>query len=81
MTQLEYDHGEAWTNLAALWLQEGGWSEALHASEQAVKYKRESWQTWDNYATAAVKAGAMLPAVRALGQVSGVPGSRMLVLF
>jgi tetratricopeptide (TPR) repeat protein len=69
VTHLEPDHGEAWTNLAALWLQQGGWKEALQASEQAVKYKRDSWQTWDNYATAAAKAGVMSGCVRALTQV------------
>jgi tetratricopeptide (TPR) repeat protein len=69
VTHLEPDNGEAWTNLAALWLQQGGWKEALQASEQAVKYKRDSWQTWDNYATAAAKAGVMSGCVRALTQV------------
>lgn len=69
VTHQEPEHGEAWANLSALWLQEGGWREALHAAEQAVKLKRESWQTWDNYALAASKAGAPTACVRGLAEV------------
>lgn len=74
MTHQEPEHGEAWANLSALWLQEGAWREALHASEQAVKHKRDSWQTWDNYALAAAKGGAPAAAVRGLAEVSGSRG-------
>lgn len=80
VTHLEPDNGEAWTNLAALWLQQGGWREALQASEQAVKYKRDSWQTWDNYATAAAKAGGMSSCVRALAQVGWAMRAALSVL-
>lgn len=79
VTHLEPDHGEAWTNLAALWLQRGGAREALHASEQAIKYKRDSWQTWENYATAAAKAGVMPACVRALSQVRSMCEGHLMV--
>lgn len=69
VTHQEPEHGEAWANLSALWLQQGGWREALHAAEQAVKLKRESWQTWENYALAASKAGAPTACVRGLAEV------------
>jgi tetratricopeptide (TPR) repeat protein len=69
VTHQEPEHGEAWANLSALWLQEGGWREALHAAEQAVKLKRDSWQTWDNYALAASKADAPIACVRGLAEV------------
>lgn len=72
VTQQEPEHGEAWANLAALWLQRGGAREALHAAEQAVKMKRDSWQAWDNCATAAVRARAVPAAIRALSKVRGV---------
>jgi tetratricopeptide (TPR) repeat protein len=71
VVHLEPDNGEAWNNLAALWLKQQGWREALHAAEQAVKCNRESWQTWDNYATAATRAGVLPAAVRALSKVRG----------
>jgi len=69
VTHQEPQHGEAWANLSALWLQEGGWREALHAAEQAIKHKRDSWQTWDNYALAAAKADAPAACVRGLAEV------------
>lgn len=69
VTHLEPEHGEAWANLSALWLQEGAWREALHAAEQAVKLKRDSWQTWDNFALAASKADAPTSCVRGLAEV------------
>lgn len=69
VTHQEPEHGEAWANLSALWLQEGGWREALHAAEQAVKLKRDSWQTWDNYALAAAQAQAPTSCVRGLAEV------------
>lgn len=69
VTHQEPEHGEAWANLSALWLQEGGWREALHAAEQAVKLKRDSWQTWDNYALAAAQAQAPSSCVRGLAEV------------
>lgn len=71
MTHQEPEHFEAWANLCALWLQEGGWREALQAAEQTVKLKRDSWQIWDNYALAAAKAEAPTACVRGLAEVSG----------
>jgi len=66
---LEPEHGEGWANLAALWLQAGQWQQALSASEQAVKHKRESWQAWENYSQAALRAGSLLLAARGVQQV------------
>ncbi len=80
MTHQEPEHGEAWANLSALWLQEGGWREALHAAEQAVKLKRDSWQTWDNYALAAAQAQAATSCVRGLAEVRAA-GIRLLRTF
>jgi hypothetical protein len=36
----------------------------------AHRYKRDSWQIWENYAQVAQQAGFHLQATRALGQVS-----------
>jgi hypothetical protein len=69
VTLLDPQHGEAWANLAALWLRAGRAREALSAAQQAVKHKRESWQAWENYAAAALKAGEPLKAARALREV------------
>ncbi len=49
----------------------GRYAPALSALTEAVKYRRDSWQTWSNYAAAAVQAGAPMQALRGAQQVSG----------
>lgn len=43
-----------------------------HTSAEAVKHKRDSWQTWENYAVVAVRVQQWQAAVRALAQVLGL---------
>ena len=50
-------------------LQEQRFPEAFSALSEAVKYKRESWQTWANYAHAALKTAQPLQAARGVQQV------------
>jgi hypothetical protein len=72
VTLLDPQHGEAWANLAALWLRAGRPREALSAAEQAVKHKREAWQAWENYAAAALQCSGvehLVKAARALREV------------
>ena len=53
--------------------QERRFAEAFSALAEAVKLKRESWQTWSNYAHAAVQTRNLLPAARGILQVTGPP--------
>lgn len=64
--QQEPDNGEAWNNIAAIHLQLHHSPEAFSALSEAVKYKRDSWQTWSNYGQAAAQTGNGLPAARAV---------------
>ncbi len=50
--------------------QECRFKEAFSALSEAVKYKRESWQTWSNYAHAAVQTQNYLQAARGILQVT-----------
>ncbi|KAA6418926.1 MAG: hypothetical protein FRX49_11152 [Trebouxia sp. A1-2] len=43
---------------------------AFSALSEAVKYKRDSWQTWSNYGQAAAQTGTGLPAARAVRKAS-----------
>ncbi len=54
LSQLEPENGEAWNNLAAVHMHMEHWAEALNALGHAVRHKRDSWQTWENYARVAV---------------------------
>jgi len=49
--------------------QAGRHAEALSALGEAVRLKRDSWQTWSNYAQAAASAGQPLQAARGAIQV------------
>ena len=49
--------------------QERRFPEAFSALSEAVKHKRESWQTWANYAHAALQTGRPLQAARSVAQV------------
>ncbi len=80
VTMLEPDNGEAWNNIAALWMQQQRWPQAFSALGQATKHKRDSWQTWENYAQAALHTGALLQAVRALAQVLELTSGQRLMM-
>ena len=69
-SQQEPDNGEAWNNIAAIHLQLQHAPEAFSALGEAVKLKRDSWQTWSNYAQAALQTDNNLPAARAVQKVS-----------
>ena len=49
--------------------QDGNYKEAFSAFKEAVRYKRDSWQTWSNYAAAAVQTDSFQAAARAVEQV------------
>ena len=71
--QQEPDNGEGWNNIAAIHLQLQHAPEAFSALSEAVKYKRDSWQTWANYGQAAAQTGNNLPAARAVQKASSLP--------
>ena len=51
-------------------MQERHFKEAFSALSEAVKFKRESWQTWSNYAHAAVQTQNHVQAARGILQVT-----------
>ena len=69
VTQLEPENGEAWNNLAAVHLRAERWAPAFSALSQAVKLKKGSWQTWHNYAQAALAVGEGASAARGVAAV------------
>ncbi|KAE9608627.1 putative 43kDa postsynaptic protein [Lupinus albus] len=55
--QLDPDNGEAWNNIACLHLIKKKSKEAFIAFKEALKFKRNSWQLWENYSHVAVDVG------------------------
>lgn len=60
-------------------MQERHFKEAFSALSEAVKFKRESWQTWSNYAHAAVQTQSYLQAARGILQVTQLPHAGFLL--
>ncbi|OIW21816.1 hypothetical protein TanjilG_11551 [Lupinus angustifolius] len=55
--QLDPDNGEAWNNIACLHSIKKKSKEAFIAFKEALKFKRNSWQLWENYSHVAVEVG------------------------
>ncbi|XP_061376118.1 uncharacterized protein LOC133318158 [Gastrolobium bilobum] len=55
--QLDPENGEAWNNIACLHLIKKKSKEAFIAFKEALKFKRNSWQLWENYSHVAVDVG------------------------
>ena len=67
---LPLDQARERAMLAFCWAtQAGRHAEAFSALGEAVRLKRDSWQTWANYAQAASQAGHPLQAARGVIQV------------
>ncbi|KAJ8425179.1 hypothetical protein Cgig2_010788 [Carnegiea gigantea] len=55
--QLDPENGEAWNNIACMHMIRKKREEAFIAFKEALKYKRNSWQMWENYAEVAADVG------------------------
>lgn len=67
--QLDPDNGEAWNNIACLHLIKKKSKEAFIAFKEALKFKRNSWQLWENYSHVAVDVGNISQALEAAQMV------------
>ncbi|KAI3811976.1 hypothetical protein L1987_16675 [Smallanthus sonchifolius] len=67
--QIDPDNGEAWNNIACLHMTKKRNKEALIAFKEALKFKRESWQMWENYSQVAVDSGNFSLALEATQKV------------
>ncbi|GJD11293.1 Tetratricopeptide repeat protein 27 [Galdieria sulphuraria] len=78
VVQQEPDNGEAWNNLASVYVQLKKKKEALFALSQAVKHKRESWKIWENLLMVSLvvegELGHSLNALEALVELRGRDG-------
>ncbi|PRQ55001.1 putative 43kDa postsynaptic protein [Rosa chinensis] len=55
--QLDPENGEAWNNIACLHMIKGKRKEAFIAFREALKFKRNSYQLWENYSHVALDVG------------------------
>ncbi|KAI9506010.1 hypothetical protein GGI25_005744 [Coemansia spiralis] len=68
---IENDNGEAYNNLASVYLKMGEQykERAWHVLREAVKHKRDSWQVWDNFMTISLNLGRISSAIHAMERI------------
>lgn len=67
--QLDPDNGEAWNNIACLHMMKKRNKEAFIAFKEALKFRRNSWQMWENYSQVAMDTGNFGQALEAIKMV------------
>lgn len=74
--QLDPDNGEAWNNIACLHMIRNKSEEAFIAFKEALKFKRNSWQMWENYGQVAADVGNFAQATEAAKMVLDLSGNK-----
>ncbi|KAH0460323.1 hypothetical protein IEQ34_010986 [Dendrobium chrysotoxum] len=67
--QLDPENGEAWNNVACLHMINKKSKAAFIAFKEALKFRRSSWQLWENYSHVAVDIGNFHQALEAIKMV------------
>ncbi|KAJ9159621.1 hypothetical protein P3X46_025118 [Hevea brasiliensis] len=67
--QLDPENGEAWNNIACLHMIKKRSNEAFISFKEAVKFKRDSWQLWENYSQVAMDVGNVRQALEAIQMI------------
>ncbi|RDX70742.1 Tetratricopeptide repeat protein 27 [Mucuna pruriens] len=67
--QLDPENGEAWNNIACLHMIKKKSKEAFIAFKEALKFKRNSWQLWENYSHVAVDIGNISQALEGVQMI------------
>ncbi|ONK58614.1 uncharacterized protein A4U43_C09F14870 [Asparagus officinalis] len=67
--QLDPENGEAWNNIAFLHMRNKKSKPAFIAFKEALKFRRNTWQLWENYSHVAIDIGNFTQALEAIKQV------------
>ncbi|XP_010933771.1 uncharacterized protein [Elaeis guineensis] len=67
--QLDPDNGEAWNNIACLHMIKKKNKSAFIAFKEAIKFRRNSWQLWENFSHVALDVGNFHQALEAIKMV------------
>ncbi|KAI9295879.1 TPR-like protein, partial [Neoconidiobolus thromboides FSU 785] len=69
VTSIDPDNGEAWNNLATIYIRKGKKSEALISLQQALKHSPGNWKMWTNLQYTAVDLGHFNLVMRAIKRI------------
>ncbi|KAK4598899.1 hypothetical protein RGQ29_016089 [Quercus rubra] len=76
--QLDPDNGEAWNNIACLHMINKRSKESFIAFKEALKFKRDSWQLWENFCHVALDVGNIDQALEAIQKVSDMTSNKRI---
>ncbi|PRQ55074.1 putative 43kDa postsynaptic protein [Rosa chinensis] len=76
--QLDPENGEAWNNIACLHMIKGKRKEAFIAFREALKFKRNSYQLWENYSHVALDVGNVAQALEAARKVLDLTNNKRI---
>ncbi|XP_050387564.1 uncharacterized protein LOC126803890 isoform X7 [Argentina anserina] len=76
--QLDPENGEAWNNVACLHMIKGKSKEAFIAFREALKFKRNSYQLWENYSHVALDVGNISQALEATRMVLDLTNNKRI---
>ncbi|XP_065622455.1 uncharacterized protein LOC112036046 isoform X1 [Quercus suber] len=76
--QVDPDNGEAWNNIACLHMINKRSKESFIAFKEALKFKRDSWQLWENYCHVALDVGNIDQALEAIQKVSDMTSNKRI---
>ncbi|VVA28890.1 PREDICTED: tetratricopeptide repeat [Prunus dulcis] len=76
--QLDPENGEAWNNIACLHMIKKKSKESFIAFREALKFKRNSWQLWENYSHVAVDVGNVGQGLEAARMVLDITNNKRI---
>ncbi|GAV61758.1 TPR_11 domain-containing protein [Cephalotus follicularis] len=76
--QLDPENGEAWNNIACLHMIKKKSKESFIAFKEALKFKRNSWQLWENYSQVAMDVGNVVQALEAIQMVLEITSNKRI---
>ncbi|KAL6338083.1 hypothetical protein AAG906_010651 [Vitis piasezkii] len=76
--QLDPENGEAWNNIACLHMIKKKSKESFIAFKEALKFKRNSWQLWENYSQVAADVGNFGQALEAILMVLDLTNNKRI---
>ncbi|CAI0460139.1 unnamed protein product [Linum tenue] len=76
--QLDPDNGEAWNNIACLHMIKKKSKESFIAFNEALKFKRDSWQMWENYGHVAMDVDNIWKALEAVQRVTDITSCKRI---
>ncbi|KAA8522634.1 hypothetical protein F0562_013005 [Nyssa sinensis] len=76
--QLDPENGEAWNNIACLHMIKKKNKESFIAFKEALKFKRNSWQLWENFSHVAADVGNFGQALEAIQKVLDMTSNKRI---